>query len=162
MFSLKDISELAEKIERNGEHLYRRAKRAVKDPQLRALLNWLADEEQRHAQWFSKLNWGNQEIDPDAEMAKMGRALLVEMVGEQTFSLDKKGLESAGTINKIVSQAIEFEKDTIIFYGMLRDFIKDRTVQEQLDIIIAEEHSHVDKLSAFLDQPQPEKQERPQ
>ena len=43
----------------------------------------------------------------------------------------------------------DFEKDTILFYEMMRSFLDTGGSQSALDEIIAEEKSHVAKLSAL-------------
>ena len=52
-------------------------------------------------------------------------------------------------MGSLIELAIEFEKDTVLFYEMLRPFIGDPTVLDQLDEIIAEENDHVSKLQAL-------------
>jgi len=53
-------------------------------------------------------------------------------------------------LKSLLELAIEFEKDTILFYQMLRSFIDDREVLNGLDNIVEEESRHVDELSLSL------------
>ena len=63
MFSIREILGLAEKLEKNGERFYRESQRRFSDPSLNALLQWLADEELRHEEWFAKKR---SELKPEA------------------------------------------------------------------------------------------------
>jgi rubrerythrin len=46
--------------------------------------------------------------------------------------------------------AIEFEKDTALFYGMLQPLIEDQKTLEQLHAIIQEEEAHARRLKEML------------
>jgi len=148
MFTLTDICNIAIQIERNGEMTYRSASRKISDEQLAQMLAWMADEEARHAQWFRTLN-ADINLKPSSEHVRietMGSSLLQEMMKNQTFSLDDTALLAADDILGLLSQSIEFEQDTILFYEMLRSFIDDDDTIDQLNAVIAEEHGHIEQL----------------
>ena len=150
MFSLKDIVDVAVQIERNGERVYRRAAEKIEDPSLRSMLQWLADEETQHAKWFEALIDKVPGTGDFLEEEKMGRALLKNAVGAQSFSLEDADLLSMEKIEDLLKLSIEFEKDTVLFYGMLQPLIEDQKTLEQLHAIIQEEENHIDRLKAFL------------
>jgi rubrerythrin len=150
MFSLKDIVDIAVQIERNGERVYRRAAEKIEDPSLRSMLQWLADEETQHAKWFEALIDKVPGTGDFLEEEKMGRALLKNAVGAQSFSLEDGDLLSMEKIEDLLKLSIEFEKDTVLFYGMLQPLIEDQKTLEQLHAIIQEEENHIDRLKAFL------------
>ena len=60
MFAIKEIIDMAIRIEKNGEAVYRSAMEKISNPALVSLLEWMADEEDCHAKWFSDLK---QEVD---------------------------------------------------------------------------------------------------
>lgn len=152
MFSIKEISELAVQIEVNGEAVYRDVAAKVSDPMLKTLLEEMAAEERQHASWFERL--GTDALGSiqavDSELEAMGRALLTEMLGDQTFSLSAVELIDAATVVEVVEHAAEFERDTIVFYEMLADFVEEVEVAAQLRDIIAEEQGHMHKLNDYL------------
>ena len=150
MFSLKDIVDIAVQIERNGERVYRRAAEKIEDPSLRSMLQWLADEETQHAKWFEALIDKVPGTGDFLEEEKMGRALLKNAVGAESFSLEDADLLSMEKIEDLLKLSIEFEKDTVLFYGMLQPLIEDQKTLEQLHAIIQEEENHIDRLKAFL------------
>jgi rubrerythrin len=88
-----------------------------------------------------KKNWPQEEGDPELEA--MGREMLKEILGSQTFSLKEADLSKIRTIEQLRRTALKFEKDTIVFYEMIRSFLTDRETVDQLDAIIEEENRHV-------------------
>ncbi len=149
MFSLKDICDVAIQIEKNGERVYRNAQAKAEDENIKEVLGWMADEEKKHSQWFRKLA---ESVDIPVEhpqIEEMGKNLLKDSVGDQSFSLNETDLSQAADLHQVIHQSIEFERDTIIFYEMLREFIEDKTILWQLEKIIEEEKSHINKLSVF-------------
>ena len=117
MFSLKDIIDIAVQIERNGERVYRSAAEKIENPSLRSLLQRLADDEIQHAKWFEELIDKVPGTGEFPEQEKMGRALLQDAVGAQSFTLEDADFSSMKKIEDLLSLAIEFEKDTALFYG---------------------------------------------
>jgi rubrerythrin len=150
MFSLKDIIDIAVQIEQNGERVYRNAAQKIENPSLRSLLQGLADEEAQHAKWFEALMDTVTGTGDFPEQEKMGRALLKNAVGAQSFTLEDADFSSMGTIEDLFELAIEFEKDTVLFYGMLQPLIEDQKTLEQLHAIIQEEENHATCLKERL------------
>ena len=54
------------------------------------------------------------------------------------------------SVKDLMTLAIEFEKDTILFYEMLRPFIGDKQAEIEVDKIISEENKHIEKMTSFL------------
>ena len=151
MFSLQDIIDIAIQIEENGEQFFRNAMQKTKNSSLISLLQWLADEEVEHAIWFKKLKHTVRQSVEIPELEKMGRALLREAVGEQRFALNDADLSKIKQVDALLTLAIKFEEDTVLFFQMLQPFIEDRETLNQLKKIIEEEERHAKKLQEFLD-----------
>ncbi|MFO7460489.1 MAG: ferritin family protein [Desulfatiglandales bacterium] len=143
MFTLKEICDLGIQIEKNGEKFYRDALKQSWSAPLASMLQMLADEEVRHVDFFIKQKEKIGREDGNHELEAMGREMLREVLGSQTFSLQEADLSKIESLEQLRSTAVEFEKDTIVFYEMIRSFIKDQETVEQLDAIIEEEHKHV-------------------
>jgi rubrerythrin len=150
VFTLSDICDIAVQIERNGEKAYREAAERTKVPEVARLLEMLAEDEAKHLQWFEQMVVSHPVEIKDLQIAQIGRELLQEMMAPQTFSLDKKEMAAADSPQTMLHQSIEFEKDTILFYEMLSGFLDDVNTKHQLDLIITEERSHIDKLNEIL------------
>jgi len=150
MFSIHDIIALAIRLEQNGESVYRAALERATDPEIRDLLEWMADAERDHARWFSDLKTV-LEKDRDAHIhGEMRRSLTDDYFGDQTFSLKDVDLASMETFEELIRTAIEFERDSILFYEMLAPFIAGKTAAETLQRILEEENLHIRKLKDLL------------
>ena len=150
MFLIEDIIDLAIQIEQNAEKVYRDAQKKVSNPELSSFLQWLADEEMTHAKWFTGLKKTVTIEQQDPDVAKMGKALLRDVLGSQSFSLKDADFSEMNQLSQLLSVAIEFEGDKVTFYRLLLPFIDDATTREFLESIILEEKNHIRRLKKFL------------
>jgi rubrerythrin len=150
MFTIAEIIDLAVQVEQNGEALYREAMAKVPNKDLQSLLLWLADQEAEHASWFRALGETVRKTPGDPELEEMGRAIFRSILGDQTFSLREVDFARISEIGGLLEKAIEFEKDTILLYEMLRGFIDDQKTHRHLQSIIREEEHHVEVLGDFV------------
>jgi rubrerythrin len=150
MFLTRDIIELAIQIEQNAENVYRNALKKISDPKIVSILQWLADEEVEHARWFRKLKQTDQSDIKDPRIAAMGKSILSDTLGRQSFSLKDADFSKIIQLADLVSLVLEFEKDKVIFYKMLKPFIADGETLDFLENIIAEETHHIQELSTLI------------
>jgi rubrerythrin len=151
LFSTKEIIELAIKIEKNGEAVYRSAIVKVSNPELISLLEWMAGEEVKHANWFAELKHNLETKNENPFVEEMGRELFNEMLGDKNFSLRDVDFSSIEEIDDLIETFIEFEKDSIIFYEILEPFVEDPVAREYLKKIIDEEKRHIELLKEITD-----------
>ena len=151
MFSAKEIIELAIKIEKNGEAVYRSAIEKVPNPGLVPLLEWMADDEVKHANWFAELKHNLETKNENPFVEEMGHELFNEMLGDKNFSLKDVDFATIEEIDDLIETFIEFEKDSIIFYEVLKPFVEDPVVREYLNKIIDEEKHHIELLKEITD-----------
>jgi rubrerythrin len=121
----------------------------ISNPALKPVLLFLADQEHEHALWFEKLKDKTKTAAGEQKVAEIGEAMLQNLVGDQTFSLDDADLSELDTVENMIELAIELENDTILFYQMLQAFIKDSDTLEELNEIIAEESRHIEILREY-------------
>jgi rubrerythrin len=150
MFSLKDIIDIAVRIEQNGERVYRSAAKKIEDPSLRSLLQWLADEEVKHMEWFEALKDNIADTGEHPEQEKFGRTLLQDAVGTHSLTLEDADFSSMEQVQELINLVMEFENDTVLFYKMLQPLIEDQNTLEQLHAIIQEEEHHARRLKKVL------------
>jgi rubrerythrin len=150
MFSSADIIDLAIQIEKNGEKVYRNALEGVQNQSVASILQWLADEEVEHAKWFSELKQAVRKVPVDRRLEDMGRDILQGILGEESFSLKEADLQNLGSIENLINLAIEFERDTVLFFEMFESFLEDRESLEHLNKIIEEEKRHIQVLEEYL------------
>lgn len=150
MFSIGEILDLAIVIEKNGEAVYRGALEAVEEPDLKKVLEWLAEEESRHIEWFSRLKGRLSEETLLDRPGREEQEILKKIIGGQSFSLADADLSKINTVESLLGLALEFEKDTVVFYELLGAFIQDRETLDALNHIIEEEERHVQCLEELL------------
>ncbi len=146
MFTLGEIVDLAIQIEKNGERTYRKAQKEVKSQDLAAILEWLANDEKEHVIWFVNMKKGIKEMIQDPVLEEIGKEILSSILGEQAFSMDDADFSNIKDTRILLDLSIDFEKDTILFYEMVKGFIDDKKVLSGIEKIIKEEDSHVKKL----------------
>lgn len=151
MFRITDIRNIAIQIEKNGEASYRQAAAHVTDQKLSDIFTWMADEEQRHREWFEELQSEEEVPSEHAELEQMGKSLLQDMLTNQTFSLDQDKLNQTATFPEAIAQSKAFEEDTILFYQFLRGLIDNEETARELDTIIEEERLHALRLEELVE-----------
>ena len=155
-FNAFEIFEMAEQIERNGVKFYRKAAEGTPDQDIRQTLLELADMEAEHEETFAnmrkQISYKERELitfDPENEMA----LYLQAMASGHVFDLKKdpsQQLTGKETVEDILKMAIEAEKDSIVFYLGLKDFVPIKAGRDKVEEIIKEEQSHITLLSQKL------------
>jgi rubrerythrin len=150
MFTLGEIIDLAIRIEKNGEKVYKKAQEQTSNPSLVSLLQWLAEEEAEHEKWFSRFKAEVQTTVEDPKFDEMGKTVLEGVLGDQAFSIQEADFSKLADMESLLKVSVEFEKDTLLFYEMLSAFIEDEKTVNQLNRIIEEENRHVRLLKDAL------------
>ncbi|MEK6195020.1 MAG: hypothetical protein N2F24_12440, partial [Deltaproteobacteria bacterium] len=88
MFSINEILDIAIRLEKNSETVYREAQGNVSKPEIADALAWIADEEVKHAQWFDSLRDTATIRDEATSVETLNADFLKTIIGGQTFSLD--------------------------------------------------------------------------
>ena len=150
MFSAHDILNIAIRLENNGEQTYLHARQHTTDKDLKNLLTWIASEEESHAHWFNELKNRLSQGEDHHLMAELSRALVEDVIQEQSFSLQEVDFEAIHTADEMIRTFIGFEEDTIAFYEILKTFIDDPAIAKQLEKIIDEEKKHISQFQELL------------
>ncbi len=147
-FSIREVIEQAVQTEKLGQEFYTKmSERFESDSKLKNLFNELALMEVAHEKTFSDLKdkISDENLENWDEAAKYLRAIV-----ESEFFLGKnKSLPSLGHLNSVkdaVGYALEFDKETLLYYVGLQQSISKNEV---IDKIIDEEKSHIIWLSEF-------------
>jgi len=148
---VQTILQWALEIERNGEAFYRAAAAAAQDREVHTLFSDLAYQEQRHYRTFERMLARAPEIPPDIDVGDyvnyMRTALADALVGPD------KGLERARlarTEEQALRAAMAFEKDTLLFFYEVADWVAPEQ-KATLRAIIDEERDHLRQLSRVLE-----------
>jgi rubrerythrin len=155
-FNVDEVLEIAQQIERNGADFYRRAAELQQDASARAMLQELAAMEEEHEKTFSEMRAGltddeRKEVtyDPEGELPLYLRALADKSVFE-TKPKPSEQLTGKESVADVLRLAIGLEKDSIVFYLGMHDFVPARLGGTRIDEIVKEEMGHVASLGDLL------------
>lgn len=154
-FNAFEVFEMAEQIERNGVDFYRKAAENFKDQDTHNTLLELADWEAEHVATFTTMkNELTKEqrqpvvFDPDDEAALYLRVIADGHVFHIKEPIEQlTGKESA---EDIYNTAIGMEKESIVFYAILKDLVPTEADKDKVQDIIKEEISHIGILNQKL------------
>jgi rubrerythrin len=151
MFTLAEVYDLGIRIEKNGEKFYRDALKQAWTKPIADMLGLLAEEEVKHVDFFVKRMDALKQKRENPFLDEMSTSMLKDIVGDQTFSLKETDVSTLKSVNELVALAIEFEKDTILFYEMIGSFMTDDEARRELKEIIEEEKRHVKLFESYGD-----------
>ena len=156
-FNAFEAFEIAEQIERNGARFYRKAAEMFDDARVSGLFLKLAEWEKVHEELFA---------DMRKQLSEQGRRLRTfdledapldakAMAGLATFGLtpDPSGeLHGAESRQDVLKIAVQKEKDSIVYYTGLKDFVPPDAGRDKIDDVIKEELRHIGILNQALEQ----------
>ena len=159
-FNVDEIFEMAEQIERNGAQFYRKIAERSPKGDVRNLFLKFADMEEEHEKVFISMRaeLSDKEkkstvFDPEGESAQYLRALadlrvFDENAGE-SFDFSEHMAEEE-QMKKALRAAIGLEKESIVFYEGMKEFVPERLGKNKIDDIIKEEMKHIRILTNEL------------
>jgi rubrerythrin len=154
VFSVNEIIELAVQIEHNGYAFYNEAtKHKSLDAKSLELLTLLRDQELTHEKIFLALR-----DDEDLKYLSLSQdwdvvaSYLKAIVDSRIFNTADAAIQlatAATNVKDIINYAIQFEKDTLLFFHTIKDSLAHLKAQDAVARIIQEEISHVLRLSDY-------------
>ncbi len=156
MFSAGELIEVALGIERNGVVYYGSLAELSRDPSLKEAYGGLADMERRHVDVFQRLlgSVSGYQATRAGESDEEYQRYLEALIDSAVFSDDEvagKMARDARSPAEAIQIALGAEKDSILFYMEMRDFVS-RNDRPAIDSVIKEEKSHVRELSRLKGQ----------
>ena len=153
IFKATDILLAAQEVETRGEVFYNRLVETTTDPKLKDLFIFLAGEETRHREIFAKLyeRVGEVELPAWAEEDEYVDYLKFLLDSHTLFRLgDVDHLRRfMGTSKEAIETAMGFEKDTILFFVEMYEFVPEGE-KKYIKACIDEERSHLRLLASML------------
>jgi len=153
--NVEEVFEIAEQIERNGATFYRKAAALFDDPEMRQMFLELADSEIEHEKTFSDMkkkrfgsNTASTSFRPEEMLPDPKGMAGLAIFGIRTEPTEE--LNGKETRNDILRRAVGKEKDSIVFYNGLKDFLSNAEDQAPIDRIINEERQHIRMLQELL------------
>ena len=154
-FSINEIIELAIQIEKKGYTFYNKAlERKNLSSNSTELLQKLRDDEIVHEKTFKKMRTKleQEEITLSGDWQEVS-SYLRTIPNSHIFSKPDAAIKLATSANnekELIKNAIQFEKDTLLFFNFIYKKIEGQKVKKILKKIIEEEVSHVEKLKKSL------------
>ena len=155
-FNADEVFQIAIDIEKNGKRFYEKAMDLVDDPDVKALLVSLAQEEVEHLKTFTDLKAqlakaGTEDTvwDPEHEMNRYLQMMADMHVFRSDLDVDEE-LSRAKNVEDALNLAIQFEKDSIIFFLTVQDATEEKKGRECIGQLVDEEKKHLRKLSLEL------------
>jgi len=143
-----ELVEMAIQVERAGEKFYRgsaaKAKGAAKD-----LLGVLAADERRHAEIFLQLLAKGAKDETKGIIPEEATPYIESLVGTSVLKhLVEGSSPSLETTMQILEFALGFEKETLLFYYSIREYVTSAAATV-IDRIIFEEKDHVRRIRSL-------------
>ncbi|GAB1409915.1 ferritin family protein [Desulfovibrionales bacterium] len=153
IFKATDILLAAQEIETRGEVFYNRLVETTTDPKLKDLFSFLAQEETKHRAIFAKLyeRVGQVELPAWAEEDEYVQYLSFLIDSHTLFRLGDVDQVShfIGTAKQAIETAMGFEKDTILFFMEMYEFVPEGE-RPYVKACIDEERKHLRLLAGML------------
>jgi rubrerythrin len=155
-FNAAEVFQVAIKIEENGKKFYDQAVKVIDDPAVKKLFEELGLQEVEHKKHFENLKaqlpaqlQASDVWFPENEM----EAYLKMMADQHIFTSDESLQTSMAGLKNIrdaLKMAIEFEKDSVIFFLSMQEATDSKKDQEMIGLLVKEEQTHLRRLALEL------------
>ncbi len=155
-FNALEVFEIAIEIEENGRSFYERSQSLFGDSEVKELFSELAQQEMEHKTRFEMLKadlppeaatptvW-----DPDNDLSQYIKLTADQHVFARSANAEER-LAKVKNVHDAVKLAIEFEKDSILFFLTLQEATYGKKAQDLINILIKEEREHLKRLAIQL------------
>jgi rubrerythrin len=155
-FNAAEVIQVAIRIEENGKKFYDQAVKVIDDPAVKKLFEELALQEVEHKRHFENLKAQlpaqTQTSDvwfPENEMEAYLKMMAEQHVFTSDETLEAK-LEQLKGVREALKMAIEFEKDSVIFFLTMQEATDNKKDQEKIGLLVKEEQTHLRRLALEL------------
>ena len=155
-FNADEIYNIAEQIERNGQKFYSDSAGRVKEPPAKQVLQNLADMEAEHLKTFQALHAKLSEQsrdqitwDPDGQAGAYLKAAADSHVFK-TSADPTSLLEDNADARQILELALQFEKDTVIYFLGVADMVPERLGKADVLGLVKQEQGHIALIQRTL------------
>jgi rubrerythrin len=155
-FNAAEIFRIAIDIEENGRKFYTNAQSSVEDSEVKRLFDELARQEVEHKKKFEALKAQLPEAatsstvwDPENETDQYLRVMADGHVFVTGQDVDAR-LSEIRDVKDALKLAIEFEKDSVIFFLSIQDAVDPGKGKDLIGLLVKEEQEHLRRLSLEL------------
>lgn len=150
--TLQDLFAMAEQVEVDGEAFYRRAAQSIPSPSTRKVFERLAEMETEHGQIFSSM----KSLATDETLPTTGAwpgshcSCVVGALASGVKDHLVAQFDPHDSREIVLQKALEFEKDTIVFFLSLKDLLETDEQRRHVDDLVREELGHIFQITEEL------------
>ena len=155
-FNANEVFQMAIEIEENGRLFYQKARELVEDPDVKNLFSDLEQREVEHREKFKDLKSELPESarestvwDPQGEINQYLKMAADMHVFRAATPLEEQ-LAQVSNAEEALKLAIQFEKDSILFFLLMQDETEKGKGKELISQLTNEEKAHLRLLSKEL------------
>jgi len=163
-FNADEVFRIAIEIEKNGITFYEKAEDAFQNDRLRQVFSHLKGEEEKHLKSLQQMQAElpnaakrKTDYDPSDDVQRKAEEEINQYIQD---TADMNVFRKPENVNRYINNlnrvedalrlAIQFEKDSITFYLILRDLTEEDKGKDFVDEILAQEKEHLKSLSREL------------
>lgn len=148
LFDPSEVFQLAIRIEENGEKFYRTMSQKLKDPEIKEVFKFLAEEEIAHKNFYKETlsefeHYEPYESYPDEYFSYLRSYADRIIFSQKTF---EKKLNEISDVISAIDFAIGAELDSILYFQEMKKMVPENN-QKKIEIIIKQERKHFVKLA---------------
>jgi len=148
-FKANELLEFAVQSEKNGESFYRAGAKKTKNDKVKDIFLYLAEEEVKHRKTYEELLKSVESYEPK-EMFPEEYFQYLRSYADQHIFVKKEDIEQkvlkTNSDTEAIDLALGFEKDSILYYLEMKNFVPD-SEKSIIDKITEEERRHYNKLT---------------
>jgi rubrerythrin len=147
-----EIIEIAIRLEKRGEAFYIEAAQSATTASVKALFEDLAEQESHHCRAFQQMGRAVVELALSPDQWDQFQAYAGALLQQSLFGTPEGALSRAAEAmdeGEALQAALDFEKETLLFFYELRDAVRG-PAQQVVEGIVQEEKRHIQRLSAML------------
>ena len=152
-FNATEVFRIALEIKDRCMAFYEKAQGVIQDSEVRELFETLVREEREHKAKIESLKakvpaggWSPPVSDPEEELDLYIKMMADQHVLNPARDLDAR-LAEVKTTQDALKLALQFEKDSVIFFLGMQEATCEGKDRDMLGILIKEEQDHVRRLS---------------
>ncbi len=155
-FNADEVFQMAIEIEENGKNFYEKAEKLVDDAAVKDLFHYLGIEEEKHKKKFTELKESIPAKEKESSVHDPGNEMNQYLKMMADMHVFRKTEEVSGRLRGIknaeeaLKMAIEFEKDSVIFFLSMQDAALREEGKKLIGQLVKEEQEHLRKLSVML------------
>jgi len=148
-FNEIEAAKIAQNMERNGLAFYQQAAAKTRNPTIRDTFLQLTEDEKKHLAAFEEL----EESLQAKRLERAGYTDDAEIGGYIDRLLKTQVFREAGDVSRLATQAkddiealavgMKAERDSIVFYQEMIDFVDSKEAKETFEWILKEERDHL-------------------